>query len=254
MSRSPEPAAAPAVVLESVVKQFYVYSHRSTTLRQWLLRRVRQRAPEPARTEFSLQGVNLRIERGESVALIGRNGCGKSTILRLIAGIYAPTSGRVLTWGRVAAVIELGAGFNPELSGAQNIEFYGAIMGLSRREVAERLDAIVEFAGFRDFMSLPVKYFSSGMLARLAFSVAANCDPETLVIDEVLAVGDQRFQDKCREHLLAYRAQGGTLIAVSHDAEMLQRLCTRGVWLENGTIRLDGKVDEVLTAYRSGAE
>jgi len=243
----------PAVLLENVVKQFYVYSHRTTSLREWFIRAVRRRPIHVRSAEFSLKGFNLRVERGESVALIGPNGCGKSTVLRLIAGIYVPTSGTVTTAGRVAAVIELGAGFNSDLTGADNIEFYATVMGLSRKALARRVDEIVEFAGFRDFMEMPVKYYSSGMQARLAFSVAVNVEPDILLLDEVLAVGDQAFQEKCLERLKSYQARGGTLVVVSHDLDMVRKLCSRAVWLQNGMTRLDGKMEEVLDAYRSSA-
>jgi lipopolysaccharide transport system ATP-binding protein len=238
-------------LLENVVKQFYVYSHRTTSLREWFIRTVRRRPFHIRSAEFSLKGFNLRVERGESVALIGPNGCGKSTVLRLIAGIYVPTAGTVTTAGRVAAVIELGAGFNPELTGADNIEFYATVMGLSRKALARRVDQIVEFAGFREFMDMPVKYYSSGMQARLAFSVAVNVEPDILLLDEVLAVGDRSFQEKCLDRLQAFQAQGGTLVVVSHDLDLVQKLCSRAVWLQDGITRLDGKIDEVLDAYRS---
>lgn len=241
----------PAVLLENVVKQFYVYSHRTTSLREWFIRAVRRRPIHIRRAEFCLKGFNLRVERGESVALIGPNGCGKSTVLRLIAGIYVPTTGTATTAGRVAAVIELGAGFNSDLTGADNIEFYATVMGLSRKELARRVDQIVEFAGFRDFMEMPVKYYSSGMQARLAFSVAVNVEPDILLMDEVLAVGDRSFQEKCLERLQSFQARGGTMVVVSHDLDLVRKLCSRAVWLQDGMTRLDGKVDEVLEAYRS---
>ncbi len=242
----------PDVFLENVVKQFYVYSHRTTSLREWLIRTVRRRPIHIRSAEFSLKGFNLRVERGESVALIGPNGCGKSTVLRLIAGIYAPTAGTVATAGRVSAVIELGAGFHPDLTGEENIEFYGTVMGFSRKALARRMDQIVAFAGFREFMDLPVKYYSSGMQARLAFSVAVNVEPDILLLDEVLAVGDRSFQEKCLERLRSFQSGGGTLVVVSHDLDLVRSLCSRAVWLENGMTRLDGKVEDVIEAYRAG--
>jgi len=249
--KSPNPSIAPAVLLEDVVKQFYVYSHRTTSLREWFIRTVRRRPVHVRQAEFSLKGFNLRVERGESVALIGPNGCGKSTVLRLIAGIYVPTVGSIATEGRVAAVIELGAGFNSDLTGMDNIEFYATVMGLKRKELDDRIDQIIEFAGFRDFMDMPVKYYSSGMQARLAFSVAINVNPDILLMDEVLSVGDRSFQEKCLDRLRTFQEAGGTLVAVSHDADMVRKLCTRAVWLENGLTRMDGKVEEVLDAYRA---
>ena len=171
-------------------------------------------------------------------------------MLRLIAGIYRPTAGTVETSGRITAVIELGAGFHPELTGAENIALYAAVLGLTRKELAERYDEIVEFAAIPDLPDTPLKYYSSGMEARLAFSVAVCLQPDILLLDEVLAVGDQAFRERCLERLRQYHARGGTLILVSHELEQLRALCTRGVWLEEGRIVMDGAIDAVLARYR----
>ena len=202
------------------------------------------------RAAFTLRDVDLEVSQGESVALLGRNGSGKSTVLRLIAGIYQPTSGTIETSGRITAVIELGAGFHPELTGAENIALYAAVLGLTRKELAERYDEIVEFAAMPDFLDTPLKYYSSGMEARLAFSVAVCLQPDILLLDEVLAVGDQAFRERCLERLRQYHARGGTLILVSHELDQVRELCTRGVWLEEGEIVMDGAIDAVLAAYR----
>ena len=247
--RSPEAPTDAAVSCDSVVKQFRVYTHRTTSLREWFIRVMRRRPIHIYHADFLLSEFNLRVLPGESVALIGPNGCGKSTVLRLIAGIYSPTSGTIRTIGRVAAVIELGAGFNQELTGAENIELYASIMGLTREQLAKRYGEIVEFAGIPGFMNMPVKYYSSGMQARLAFSVAINIRPEILLMDEVLAVGDEAFQRKCLEHLQAFRRGGGTLITVSHDLETIRARCTRAVWLDHGRIRMAGEINEVVEAY-----
>lgn len=235
-----------------VFKQFHLYSHRTTSLREWFIRTALRRPLTVRHAEFSLRSFNLRVERGEAVALVGPNGGGKSTALRLIAGIYNPTSGVVETTGRIAAVIELGAGFNTDLTGAENLDLYGAIMGLSRSELASRYREIVEFSGIGDFIDLPVKYYSSGMVARLAFSVAVNVRPDILLMDEVLAVGDQAFQRKCLDRLRAYRSEGCTMVVVSHNAAIVRELCSRAVWLEGGEIRMEGDVGEVLDAYLAG--
>lgn len=252
--KSPEDQNGAAIICRDVMKQFYVYSHRTVSLREWFIRSVRRRPIYTRHAEFSLKDFNLQVQRGESIALIGRNGCGKSTVLRLIAGIYEPSAGTVSTFGRVAAVIELGAGFNSELTGAENIELYGAIMGLSRVERDRHRDDIIEFSGIGDFIKMPVKYYSSGMVARLAFSVAVNLNPEILLLDEVLAVGDQSFQEKCIERLKAFHAEGGTLLAVSHNLSQVIQLCSRAVWLEDGKIRQAGNVHAVLKAYQSSLD
>jgi len=203
------------------------------------------------RAEFTLREVDFRVEAGESVALIGANGSGKSTALRLIAGIYRPSSGTIETNGRITAVIELGAGFHPELTGADNVALYAAVLGVPRRELAQRYGEIVEFAAIPDFLDTPLKYYSSGMEARLAFSVAVCLQPEILLLDEVLAVGDQVFRDRCLERLRAYHSGGGTLVLVSHELDQLRELCGRAIWLHQGRLVMDGPIDAVLEAYRA---
>ena len=250
--RSPDPKDAPAVLCEGVVKRFYLYTHRTTSLREWFIRSAAGRPVHVRHAEFSLRDFNLRVERGEAVALIGPNGCGKSTVLRLIAGIYMPTSGTVETSGRIAAVIELGAGFNMELTGTENMELYGSIMGLGRERLARHFEEIVSFAGIGDFIDTPVKYYSSGMVARLAFSVAVNGAPDILLLDEVLAVGDQSFQEKCIDRLRESRSMGCTMVVVSHNADIVRELCSRAVWLDGGEIRMEGEVGKVLDAYSAG--
>jgi ABC-type polysaccharide/polyol phosphate transport system ATPase subunit len=240
----------PAVALRGVSKRFYFYEHRTSSLREWFIRRVLRRPIHVRRAAFTLHDVDLTIDRGEAVALLGRNGSGKSTVLRLIAGIYQATSGTVRTEGRITAVIELGAGFHPELTGADNIALYAAVLGLTRKELAERYDDIVEFAAIPDLPDTPLKYYSSGMEARLAFSVAVCLQPDILLLDEVLAVGDQAFRERCFERLRQYHARGGTLILVSHELEQLRELCTRGVWLDQGRIVMDGPIAMVLEGYR----
>jgi len=252
--RSPDPGGQPAVLCRGVAKQFYLYSHRTTSLREWFIRSALGRPIHIRHAEFSLLDFNLRVDRGETVALIGPNGGGKSTILRLIAGIYKPTAGTVETFGRIASVIELGAGFNMELTGTENVELYGSIMGLSRDRLARHYEEIVSFAGIGKFIDTPVKYYSSGMLARLAFSVAVNGQPDILLLDEVLAVGDQSFQEKCFERLRAFHASGGTMVVVSHDLHTVSAFCSRAVWLENGSTRMEGDARAVAEAYRAGAQ
>jgi ABC-type polysaccharide/polyol phosphate transport system ATPase subunit len=250
LPKSSEIEPRPAVACRSVTKRFYHYEHRTTSLRERFIRTLRRRPIHVRRAQFTLERFNLIVQPGESVALIGANGSGKSTALRLIAGIYLPTEGVVETCGRIAAIIELGVGFNPELTGAENVGLYAAVIGLSRLEIAARFAEIVTFADLGQFIDEPVKYYSSGMQARLAFSVAVCVRPDILLVDEVLAVGDQEFRRRCQARLAAFRSEGGTLIVVTHDLGGVQDLCSRAVWLDHGRILADGPVGEVLAAYQ----
>ena len=191
------------------------------------------------------------MKRGASVALIGPNGSGKSTALRLIGGIYAPSAGSIETFGSIAAVIDLGAGFHHELTGTENVELYGAVMGLRRKELDARFAEIVAFAGIEDFMDIPLKYYSSGMQARLAFAVTVCLEPDILLLDEVLAVGDHSFRQRCLSKLRDFRERGGTLVVVSHDLETIADLCSQALWLERGQVRMQGSVESVVEAYRA---
>jgi ABC-type polysaccharide/polyol phosphate transport system ATPase subunit len=247
-------AAAPqeaAIVCRDVGKTFYYYEHRTTSLRELFRRHLTRQPVHVRRPSFALSGLSFQIGRGESVALLGRNGSGKSTVLRLLAGIYEPTAGEIETRGRIGTVIELGAGFHPELTGTENVQLYAAMLGLGRRDVAARFPGIVEFSGVGDFIDTPVKYYSSGMQARLAFSVTVAVEPDILLLDEVMAVGDQEFRSRCLERLERFHAGGGTLVLVSHDLDGLSDLCSRALWLEDGRLRLDGGVREVVAAYEA---
>jgi ABC-type polysaccharide/polyol phosphate transport system ATPase subunit len=235
-----------------VTKRFYHYDHRTTSLRERFIRTVLRRPIHVRHARFSLEDFNLEVAAGESIALVGANGSGKSTALRLIAGIYPPSEGIVETRGRIAAIIELGVGFNPELTGAENVEIYAAVMGLSRREVASRFDEIVAFADLGDFIREPVKYYSSGMQARLAFAVVVCIEPDILLVDEVLAVGDEEFRQRCELRLARFRENGGTMIVVTHDLDSVSRLCSRALWLDEGRIRAEGPAAGVVEAYRAG--
>jgi ABC-type polysaccharide/polyol phosphate transport system ATPase subunit len=233
-----------------VVKRFYRYEHRTTSLREFFIRSVMRRPIHVRHATFTLQDFNLRVDPGERIALVGPNGSGKSTALRLIAGIYEPSTGTIERRGRIAAVIDLGVGFHPELTGMENVELYSAVMGLTRREIAAYRDDILAFADIGEFIDEPVKYYSSGMQARLAFAVVVSIRPDILLLDEVLAVGDQSFKERCYARLREFVNGGGTLIVVSHEAEALRNLCTRGVWLQAGRVRMDGPLDAVLQAYQ----
>jgi ABC-type polysaccharide/polyol phosphate transport system ATPase subunit len=196
-----------------------------------------------------LEEVSLRLEPGESVGLIGHNGAGKTTVLRLLAGITRPTSGSVRTSGRVASLINLGAGFHPELTGRENIYLNGVILGLSRGEVKTRFDQIVEFADLGPYIDTPLKRYSSGMYARLGFAVAAHVDPDVLLVDEVLSVGDISFQDRSIRKMLAFRETGQAIVFVSHNLSAIEMMCQQTVWLDHGRIRRMGPTAEVVRAY-----
>ena len=198
---------------------------------------------------WALKDVDLDIRRGETVGIIGRNGAGKSTLLKVLSRITEPTTGSVSIKGRIASLLEVGTGFHPELSGRENIFLNGAILGMSRAEVRRHFDQIVDFAGVERFLDTPVKRYSSGMYVRLAFAVAAHLDPEILIVDEVLAVGDAEFQKKCLGRMREVAGEGRTLLFVSHNMAAVRQLCTHGVFLESGQVRLSGSMDEAIGAY-----
>ena len=247
-------ARTTGIVVEcsNVVKRFYRYEHRTRTMREFFIRTVLGRPINVRRAHFSLDDFHLQVFRGDSVALIGGNGSGKSTALRLIAGIYAPTEGTVTTRGRLSSIIDLGIGFHPELTGVENVAQYGAMMGIGWREMKSRTHEIIDFSGIGEFAFEPIKYYSSGMHARLAFATAALCiRSDILLIDEVLAVGDHTFQQRCLDYLHRFRANGGTMIVVSHVEATVRALCERCVWLDRGRVRMSGTTADVLAAYTS---
>lgn len=201
-----------------------------------------------------LRGVSIEVKHGECVALVGRNGAGKSTLLSLISRIYKPTSGEIEVDGRIAPLLELGAGFHPDLTGLENILYNGMILGLTRKEVLARTPEIVAFAELESHIDTPVRTYSSGMLARLGFSIAAHVDAEILIVDEVLAVGDYSFEKKCYDFIDEFRAKGGTILFVSHNPDSVRRVADRVVWLAQGEVRQEGPVEDVLAAYLAAGE
>ncbi|HLH74993.1 MAG TPA: ABC transporter ATP-binding protein [Chloroflexota bacterium] len=206
-------------------------------------------APPGASEFWALRDVSFEVRQGEVLGLVGANGAGKSTILKLLSKVTIPTSGQISVNGRVSALIELGAGFHPDLTGRENIYLNGAILGLTRRQIAERFESIVEFSELAEFIDTPVKWYSSGMYVRLGFAVAVHVDPEVMLVDEVLAVGDVRFRDKCMKKIDEFRRQGKTMVVVSHDRHMLERLCTRALLIDHGQLRAEGAVEEVMDRY-----
>ena len=203
---------------------------------------------------WALRDVSFEVRRSEAVGIIGHNGAGKSTILKLLANITAPTTGEIKINGRLSALIEVGSGFHPELTGRENIYLNGSILGMRRREITEKLDSIVEFAGIREFLDTPVKRFSSGMYVRLGFSIAAHLDPDILLLDEVLAVGDAAFQAKCLQRIDELKNSGTTIIFVSHDLSAVERVCDRVLYLKAGAIKKDGLPREVIETYNKEAQ
>ncbi|MEO6525385.1 MAG: ABC transporter ATP-binding protein [Gemmatimonadaceae bacterium] len=199
---------------------------------------------------WALQNVSFTVARGETVGIIGHNGAGKSTILKLLANITSPTSGQMIINGRLSALIEVGSGFHPELTGRENIFLNGAILGMRRTEIAEKLDSIVDFAGVRPFLDVPVKRFSSGMYVRLGFSIASHLDPDILLLDEVLAVGDAAFQEKCLSRIESLRKAGTTIVFISHDLAAVERICDRVILLRRGEVAATGTPREVITEYQ----
>jgi ABC-type polysaccharide/polyol phosphate transport system ATPase subunit len=198
---------------------------------------------------WALKNVSFSLDHGEGLAVIGGNGAGKSTLLSVVAGLAPCDEGHVSVDGRIAALFELGSGFHPDLTGIENIRLNASLLGLSRTRVRELFDQIVEFSGIGDFVDEPIRTYSSGMLMRLAFSVAIHLDPEVLLVDEVLAVGDAAFQKKCFDRILDFRKAGKTLLCVSHAVDMVKQVCDRAIWLDHGELVMDGKVEEVLDAY-----
>ena len=196
-----------------------------------------------------LKNINIDIKKGETVALIGTNGSGKSTLLKLMTKIIYPTKGTIKTNGKLTSLLELGAGFHPDFTGRENIYFNASIFGLTAAEIDKRVDDIINFSELEDFIDAPVRTYSSGMYMRLAFSVAINVDAEILLIDEILAVGDQHFQDKCFEKLEQLKSSGKTIVIVSHSLGSVKKLCNRGIWIYDGEVRLDGNIDDVVSEY-----
>jgi ABC-type polysaccharide/polyol phosphate transport system ATPase subunit len=234
------------IVAEGASRQFKVYPRESRRLKDAIVARGRSR---PAIVN-ALRDVSFRVEPGSAVGLVGRNGSGKTTLLRLLSGIIKPTSGRVDVGGRVGSLLELGAGFHPDLSGRENVFLNGSIHGLKRTYIREQLDEIVAFAGLEEFIDLPVRTYSSGMYMRLGFAIAAHIDADILLLDEVFAVGDEQFQRKCFGKIFEFKQRGGTIVFVSHDAAAVERLCDRAVLLQAGAVQFDGPTHDAVVRYR----
>jgi ABC-type polysaccharide/polyol phosphate transport system ATPase subunit len=241
-----------AIAIKEVSKQFkkITLARDYSTLKTFLLNPFsRNRIPGDERIVV-FDRLNLEIPQGVSVGVIGRNGSGKSTLLKLMAGIYKPDSGTIQVSGRVSSLIELGAGFHPEFSGRENVFINGTVLGLNRKEIEKRFDQIVGFAELESFIDAPVRTYSSGMYVRLGFSVAVNVDPDLLLVDEVLAVGDESFSHKCLDRMLAFKKAGKTIVLVTHDLPTVERFCDQALWLEGGCLQVQGEPRQVIDAYR----
>jgi len=234
------------IVVDRVSRSFRVYPKAQRTLKDVFVSRGRTGAREVQ----ALRDVSVTVEPGEAVGLVGRNGSGKTTLLRLVAGIIKPSGGRIEAGGRIASLLELGAGFHPEFTGRENVYLNGSIHGLSRDRVREAMDEIVAFAELERFIDLPVRTYSSGMFMRLGFSVAAHIEADVLLLDEVFAVGDEQFQRKCFGKIAEFKNRGGTILFVSHDAQAVERLCDRAVLLRRGEVAFDGSTEAAIAAYR----
>ena len=228
------------------VSKTFPHSAERMLLRGHILRWFSRTRTEPF---YALRDVSFSVERGQSMAIVGHNGAGKSTLLSLIAGVAQPTEGSVKVDGRISALLELGSGFHPDLTGAENLILNASLIGLSRKDVLAKYDEIVEFTGLGDFINEPLRTYSTGMMMRLAFSVAIHADPQVIILDEVLAVGDAEFQTKCRGAIDALHKAGRTLLFVSHASAEVKRMCDRAVWLDHGRMMMEGPAAEVIDAY-----
>ncbi len=246
----------PAIEIDHVTKMYRRHGHsrRYATLKSALLTGSLAKDLRPEESFLALKDVSVSIRKGITYGVIGRNGSGKSTLLKLVAGITKPTSGTVRVSGRVSALIELGAGFHPEISGRENVFINGVMLGLSKREITKRFDEIVEFAEMEDFIDAPVKTYSSGMYMRLGFAVAINVDPDVLLVDEVLAVGDEGFSLKCLDKFSEFKRRGKTILLVTHGLSMVERFCDEALWIESGQKRLVGDPKRVVQMYLSDVE
>ncbi len=233
------------IIAEALGKVYQQYRNPAERLKSLLLRHK-----NPAREFVALKDVSFTVHKGETIGIIGRNGSGKSTLLQMLAGTLNPTSGRRVVNGRLSALLELGAGFNPEFTGLENIYLNGSILGLAESEIKQRVDSIIDFSGIGAFIHQPVKTYSSGMFVRLAFSIAISVEPEILIVDEALAVGDEAFQRKCYGRLENFQARGGTLVFVSHSAQAVVEICDRALLIDSGELVLDGPAKQVVEFYQ----
>ena len=235
------------IELKAVSLKFKLQREKTPSLKEFIIKFLTRKVSYV--DFYALKDINLKVKRGESVGIIGRNGAGKTTLLRVIAGIYKPTSGKVTVKGRIMPIIELGAGFDMELTGRENIFLNGLLLGMTRKEIEKKYDEIVEFSGLGEFINSPMRTYSSGMKLRLGFSIATAIDPDIILIDEVFAVGDKEFREKCVRRMREMMKKGATLLFVSHDMDAIKENCERVIWLEEGRIKEEGMVKDTLEGY-----
>ena len=242
-----------AIELSGVSKRFRLRRHAESTLKSYLLRDMWRPRRDRTLVKWALRDVSFSVAKGEAIGVVGKNGAGKSTLLKVLGGTLRPDEGTVCTEGRVAALIELGVGFHPELTGRENVVVSGMVLGMSKRAVRERMDEIVEFAGVGERIDDPLRTYSTGMAMRLAFSVATVTAPDVVLLDELFAVGDFEFAETCLQRMNELRAKGRTIVLASHDLDLVRTWCDRAIWLEEGSLRACGASEEVVARYVAGA-
>jgi len=241
----------PAIILENVSVRYRLPSERIGTLKEYAIRLLQRRLKH--REFWAIKDLDLNIQQGEVFGIVGDNGAGKSTLLKVISKVLRPTTGRVRIYGKIAPLLELGAGFHPELSGRENVFLNGALLGYSHDEMNQVFDEIVEFSELAEFIDAPIRTYSSGMYARLGFAVATAHQPEILIVDEILSVGDEAFQRKCTDRIAGFRENGATVLMVSHNLDLIAGMCNRAAWLDHGKLIHIGNAEEVVAKYREGA-
>ncbi|TQI79826.1 lipopolysaccharide transport system ATP-binding protein [Serratia fonticola] len=239
-----------AIEFKNVTKRYPLYHHIGSGIKELIFNPRRALSLLRGRSYLAIEDISFQVQKGESVALIGRNGAGKSTSLGLVAGVMRPSSGSVYVVGRVASMLELGGGFHPELTGRENIRLNATLLGLRRKELKERLDKIIEFSELGEFIDEPIRVYSSGMLAKLGFSVITQVDPDILIIDEVLAVGDISFQRKCLDTINEFKKKGVTILFVSHNLADVEKICDKVIWIENHRMKEMGDAHQVISHYK----
>jgi len=240
----------PAIILENVSVRYRLPSERIGTLKEYAIRLLQRRLKH--REFWAIKDLDLNIQQGEVFGIVGDNGAGKSTLLKVISKVLRPTTGRVRIYGKIAPLLELGAGFHPELSGRENVFLNGALLGYSHDEMNQVFDEIVEFSELAEFIDAPIRTYSSGMYARLGFAVATAHQPEILIVDEILSVGDEAFQRKCTDRIAGFRENGATVLMVSHNLDLIAGMCNRAAWLDHGKLIHIGNAEEVVAKYREG--